>query len=575
MQVAAFRLRLTLMNLPPGHAENARRAGWLLAAVTTAGLALRLTGLTGHGPGFHEISLVRVTAGGWDALSANLAAGRPPLYPLLMWVWSAVFGDSLLCLRLPSVLFSVAVIPLTFAVARRLFDARTGLLAAGLVALSPHQIGFAQSHRYYALMTLLGVGSALMLLRALGVGQAVGGRPGGTVRPPGGHRRDWIGYVTVSALLFYVQPMAIFTLAAVAATIGVMTVRGGLRARQQTRFWASQIAILALAMPWLLLPALEVVRSVPVTETGARRVPGLDSPPWYAPLRTAVNFFFGWVGYLRPGVVLTGSLVLAVGALVAVVRERPAPGARRGFGNLWGVRPWIGDLGEQVRTAWWESERSWGLVVGWAAGPLVLGLLVSKLMRPVYLDHYFISAAPAWFLAAAGGLVLARRTVPLRFSVAALAVWMIGAVWAAGHDANRNAWPDAVRWVTERGRPAGGLAFASERGRLAEAAETAENWHFLTAGPAGGPVAGLPPVDWNWSPVQRADALRARMDAEPKITLVVRRRTGPLDEWLPEFIADPGPGLKTEGHRVFGDLVVLELAAADAPVATEADGEKN
>jgi|GEM_PF-2085632 len=521
----------------------------LVVAVTAVGLLLRLLWLGDGGLGYYELILARLATEDPGGFWGQIESGRPPLYPALIWCWAQVFGVSPLALRLPSAFFSAAAVPMVFLAGRRLFDGRVGILAAVLMAVSPFQIEFAQLHRYYALMVLLGVTSVWTLLRALGVGE--GGDAGG--RP-----RDWVAYVVVSTLLFYTQPMAIFTLAAVAAVMGVMTVRGGLRHRQQARFWGAQIAIVALAVPWLVLPVVEVVRNAPpATSGGGDRVPWLMPPPWYALLRGPFNFLVLGVQHVGPAATSVASALVAAGALGTVLRGGPLRNGQGGFAGLWGLRRWVGDLRQRVVAGWWERERSWGLVAGWALGPLALGLAVSWTMKPVYRDHYFMPAAPGLYVAIAVLLVAARKAVPLRASFLALVVVMGGAVASYFRDGYRAAWPEAAAWMDARRQAGDAIDFASERGLISEAEHLRDNWGWYAAdaSEAGRVLPG--PIDAD--PDRLGATLRERCGDAPGLWVVVRRGETRENPWFTAFMEHPVGWVAVTDHETFGDLVVMRV----------------
>ncbi|MDX6637107.1 MAG: mannosyltransferase [Solirubrobacterales bacterium] len=91
----------------------------------------------------------------------------PPLYYVLAWGWSHLFGHGAIGLRSLSALFGTLTIPAAYLAARRLASGRAGLVAAGLVAFNPFLIWYSQEARAYALLILLtGVGLYLFV-RAL------------------------------------------------------------------------------------------------------------------------------------------------------------------------------------------------------------------------------------------------------------------------------------------------------------------------------------------------------------------------------------------------------------------------
>ena len=91
----------------------------------------------------------------------------PPLYYVLAWLWSRVFGTGAAGLRSLSALFGVATIPVAYAAARRLFDVRVGLVAALLVTVNPYFVWYSQEARSYSLLVFVAALSLLAFAHAL------------------------------------------------------------------------------------------------------------------------------------------------------------------------------------------------------------------------------------------------------------------------------------------------------------------------------------------------------------------------------------------------------------------------
>lgn len=103
-----------------------------------------------------------------EALSAHIAAsdfggvvralrrdGHPLLYYLLLGVWTDLFGSSDAWARALSGLCSLAVVPVTWAAARRRFGSAAARFAAALALTSPFMIRYGSEARMYALVALL------------------------------------------------------------------------------------------------------------------------------------------------------------------------------------------------------------------------------------------------------------------------------------------------------------------------------------------------------------------------------------------------------------------------------------
>jgi mannosyltransferase len=132
-------------------------------------------------------------------LVGHLATGdtHPPLHYLLLKGAIALGGSEWL-LRFPSVLAGLVGIGLLYALGRELFDARTGLVAALIVAVSPLHIWHSQEARMYALVATLTLAAGLFAARALRTNSWL----------------DWGLLVACQALALYTNTAAIwFTLA--------------------------------------------------------------------------------------------------------------------------------------------------------------------------------------------------------------------------------------------------------------------------------------------------------------------------------------------------------------------------
>ena len=78
----------------------------------------------------------------------------PPLYYLLAWFWTQVFGHGEAGLRSFSALVGVAVIPVAYGAAAKLVSRRAGLIVAALAACNPFLIWYSQEARSYSLLVL-------------------------------------------------------------------------------------------------------------------------------------------------------------------------------------------------------------------------------------------------------------------------------------------------------------------------------------------------------------------------------------------------------------------------------------
>lgn len=177
------------------------RTFWILAGLTALGVALRFATLGLQSYHHDEIvtasRVLRVGFGhAMDAVGFSESA--PPLYYALAWIWTQITGTGPWGLRSLSAVAGVATIPVAYLVGRELRSARTGYLAAALVAVNPMLIWYSQEARAYALMALFCAISLLYCVRAL----------------RDGRRRDFTLWGVWSALALATHYFAVFPLAA-------------------------------------------------------------------------------------------------------------------------------------------------------------------------------------------------------------------------------------------------------------------------------------------------------------------------------------------------------------------------
>jgi len=97
-------------------------------------------------------------------VSPHVIDNWEPLYPYFEALSIRLLGDSNLAYRLPSALFGIALIPISYLIGARLRDRYVGIAFAGMVALSTEYIAWSRQARWYTLLVVL---MALGLLTAL------------------------------------------------------------------------------------------------------------------------------------------------------------------------------------------------------------------------------------------------------------------------------------------------------------------------------------------------------------------------------------------------------------------------
>ena len=278
---------------------------WGLLGITGVGIAIRFSTL-GLQSYHHDevITAARVLPGSFIHMLREVRASEsnPPLYYVLAWGWSKLFGTSEFGLRSLSALFGVATIPVAYLIGKELLSRRAGLITAALVALNPMLIWYSQEARSYALLVMLCAASLLFFLRAR--------RSGGPW--------DLALWFLFSALALSSHYFAAFPVAIEAAWLLVAT-----------RFRLGVlIAVAGIAATGLLLAPLALA------QTNPHHIGWISASP--LPIRavhTAATFMIGETGQVighkpRDGFALIPGVIAALGVSFALLAAGRA--GRRG-----------------------------------------------------------------------------------------------------------------------------------------------------------------------------------------------------------------------------------------------------
>jgi mannosyltransferase len=209
----------------------------LLAGAVLLACALRFTALDARGWWRDEAVTVELLRLPFGSLLRAIprSEGTPPLYYVLAWGWTRIFGDSEAGLRSLSAFFGTVTVIVVFLVARQLVSRRAGVTAAYFAAASPFLVWHAQDARAYSLLVLL---TALSFLFFVRVGRRYA-------------RSDAVGFALASSLALLTHYFAVFLVAPEAVWLVLQ--------RSTRRLALVPVAIVA-AVALSLLPLVDAQR---------------------------------------------------------------------------------------------------------------------------------------------------------------------------------------------------------------------------------------------------------------------------------------------------------------------------
>jgi mannosyltransferase len=202
-----------------------------LACVLVAAALLRLGALP-QGIMFDDAASWAFASLPWDTFVQTLwrFEGNMVLYYLALRGW-LVLGDSEIVIRSISVLCGFGTVAVVYHLGARLWNARSGVIAAGLLAIHAVHIDYSQQARGYALALFLVVLSTDLLLRARSTNS----------------RTTWTLYVLTAALSCYAQVLSVLV---IAAQWLWLLLNDGIRAT--LRRWLPALLLAVAAAPILL-----------------------------------------------------------------------------------------------------------------------------------------------------------------------------------------------------------------------------------------------------------------------------------------------------------------------------------
>jgi mannosyltransferase len=374
-----------------------------------------------------------------------------PLYFIILRLFP---HDGETLLRLPSALEGLVGIALLIGVVRRLYhNDRLALGAGALLAYNPFHIWFSRGARPYALLFVLSLLSSYYFLLLLQNQRS---------------RKNWVIF-TLSSMAAYMTHYFAATLPMAQYIVFAFFLR---RKRRVFRVWMVAQAIAAIPVfAWLIALTQQDVVRMNIT--------------WIQHPGVADLFLSIWNMTLD----YSGGLTWYVGVGLGAVLIGLLPGLYFGFRDR---------QSDMVDFYWF-----WLLVV-----PLVATLVFSLLVRPLYVDRYFMVSLPALLILIAYGWTRVPVKRLSQVGLAAVVVIAIGNVFTTLHDGTdeRQGWREAAQYVDEEYQPSDGFLMSSQLAVLSFSLYS-DNQDLLDrtvlfdlpeAGPDGAPVRG----EWE-TPVSR------------------------------------------------------------------------
>ncbi len=278
---------------------------------------------------------------------------HPPAYYVMLYYWIKLFGDSQYSARfLSSILGTIAVFLIFFA-GKLLFNLRTGIFAAFIMAITRFQIEYSREIRGYVLMVTLALLSYCILAKM-------------EKKKNTGLK---IAYIITSAILLYTHVYAIFII--VAHNIYKIIVCLKQNRKGIAEWIILQFILIILYLPWFLV----IKNQFGIVKKGF----WISKPEDWRILETFLHF----------SVSPTGLIILVLLSAFVFVGVRKVRSGK--------------DVLYQAELALSDSDKICMLVL-WLLAPVLVPFCLSFFITPIYYYRYALAAAPAFYLLCARGL---------------------------------------------------------------------------------------------------------------------------------------------------------------------------
>jgi mannosyltransferase len=393
--------------------ETERRNNWienaLLAAITLFAAILRLHAISARTFWFDEAVGAEISRLPWRELGLALwnREANMAFYYVLLRYWS-LLGKNEGILRGLSVLFAVATIPIIFALGARLFNRKTGFLAAWLLSINAYHVCYGQEARAYSLVVFLASCATLLLVKNL--------------QEPASAK--WGSYTAICVLTVYSHFFGGLVILAHCVSL--------LFLKRSDVAWREFLRSMIRFSFFMIPIAIFVARA------------GSGPLNWIQKTRseTVLHFFVCMAGN-------KGLWLVALDAIAVLVT------------GLRGIHAW----GKKGR-AW----KTWSplLVSCWLAVPFFV-VLGASVRMPLFVPRYLIPSLPALILLVAAGITHIRPTAFAWLLFSAISLGSIagtGSYYKKDFDIERDDWRAATSLIFDHAHPRDDVFFYLNFGRI-------------------------------------------------------------------------------------------------------------
>lgn len=370
--------------------------------IVLAGL-LRIFNLGKEDLWYDEISSIHQATANLSALFSKFHLS--PLYYLFLKYWIRLFGVSEFFLRLPSVIFAVASVYLTYRIGKRLCDEWVGLISGFFLAISPFHLFYSQEARHYSLflcLTLLSILSFLKLLE-------------NKYNPA----KTYILYAISTILLLYTHIFGLFIL--IIQNIVFLLKRP----EEKGKWLISQLLIIIVFLLWLV-PFIVFLFSE----------------------KEYVNACINWIP--KPNIHSLPDVFKAFsygGQHYGGNDIKIEPNELSFSKSLFYIFGFLFILGSVTFKK--QNYKNLIFVNAWLFIPILVVFAFSYLLLPLFMPRYFIFVMPAYYILVAGGIRVIKNNTIQILLIYIIIVFFMPALYLYYKKDHKMRWAQACEYIAK------------------------------------------------------------------------------------------------------------------------------
>lgn len=282
------------------------------------------------------------------------ADDNPPLHYIMLHFWIKMFGYGEYSVRFISVISGVLSVYVLYRVGRLIFNEEIGIISAFILSISLFNIRYSQEARFYSLLTLVVLISNYYFIKIL-------------------NERNWkhvAGYIISTIAICYTHVFGLFY-------IIFQNVYYLLIFRKNIKFWIKiQCAILLLFLPWLfiLINQTNYIINHGGATAGHGSIAHIPQPSLTIIINTFKLFASNYTSlYLF--------IILVIIGMVAYKYKI------------------LSDVNDKI------------FLLLWLFVPIVLSVVISLIVLPIYAPKYVIASIPALILLVSKGIFNFRKNI--------------------------------------------------------------------------------------------------------------------------------------------------------------------